>query len=68
MCPVIVSIIAILAATQQSAACAPSCGSANISNTPLNNTIDRMMASDVEEAQWRGICHSFCIKSKFNVS
>ena len=48
--------------TQQSRACAPSCAGASTSQRGVvNKTIERVMVSGVEEAQWRGICHSFCI-------
>ena len=54
-------IIAVLTA-QQSRACAPSCAGASIpSQQVVNKTIERVVVSGVEEAQWRGICHSFCI-------
>ena len=57
----IVVIIALLLA-QQPRACAPSCTGASVtSNRVVNKTIDRVVVSGLEEAQWRGMCHSFCI-------
>ena len=48
---------------QQLRACAPSCAGANTISQRgvVNKTIERVVVSGVEEAQWRGICHSFCI-------
>ena len=67
---VIASFIVILGAVQQSgAACTRSCDGASIPSTQLSSkTVERVIVSNVEEAQWRGVCHSFCIKPKFNVS
>ena len=56
-----VVIVAVLLA-QQSRACAPSCTGASVTNNRVvNKTIDRVAVSSVEEAQWRGMCHSLCI-------
>ena len=64
----LIAAIAVLIA-QQSRACAPSC--ANFSTTGqrvVNKTIERALVSGVEEAQWRGICHSFCVTvSRYHV-
>ena len=71
---VIASFIVILGAVQQSGAapgtaCTTSCDGVSIPSTQLSSkTVERVMVSNVEEAQWRGVCHSFCIKPKFNVS
>ena len=56
----VVVIVAVLTA-QQSRACAPSCAGASIPSQQVVKTIERVVVSGVEEAQWRGICHSFCI-------
>jgi len=54
-------IIASLLA-HQSRACAPSCANASTtSKRVVNKTVERVLVSGVEEAQWRGACHSFCI-------
>lgn len=60
--PLVVVVIAILSA-QHSRACAPSCAAAfSVRNTQIvNKTFERVVVSSVEEAQWRGACHSFCI-------
>jgi len=58
---VVVLITAILLA-QQSCGCAPSCaGASTTSKGVVNKTVERVLVSGVEEAQWRGACHSFCI-------
>ena len=47
---------------QRSHACAPSCASdSTTSQQVVNKTIERVLVSGVEEAQWRGMCHSFCV-------
>ena len=55
----IILLIAVLVA-QRSRACAPNCASIT-SNRVVNKTIDRVVVGGVEEAQWRGMCHSLCI-------
>ena len=55
----IVLLIAVIVA-QRSRACAPNCASVT-SNHVVRKTIDRVVVSGVEEAQWRGMCHSLCI-------
>ena len=58
----IVGVVVAILLAQQSRACAPSCIDASvISNRVVNKTIDRVVVSSVEEAQWRGMCHSLCI-------
>ena len=48
--------------TQRSHACAPSCASdSKTSQQVVNKTIERVLVSGVEEAQWRGMCHSSCV-------
>ena len=54
---VVVLITAILLA-QQSCGCA---GASTTSKRVVNKTVERVLVSGVEEAQWRGACHSFCI-------
>ena len=56
---VVVLIVTLIA--QQSRACAPSCASATLPTKRVVKTVERVEVGDVEEAQWRGICHSFCI-------
>ena len=47
---------------QRSRACSPSCASnSTTSQQVVNKTIERVLVSGVEEAQWRGMCHSFCV-------
>lgn len=61
ICSFVALIVAVLIA-KQSRACGPSCAGASVtSKRVVNKTIERVMVSGVEEAQWRGICHSFCI-------
>ena len=45
---------------QQTRACASSCAGAG-TKLVVNKTVERVEVSDVEQAQWRGACHSLCI-------
>ena len=60
----LVVVLTVVLITQQSLACAPSCAGATSTASQrgvVNKTIERVVVSGVEEAEWRGICHSFCI-------
>lgn len=55
-------IAAFVFMAQRSRACAPTCSGDDItSQQAVNKTIERGLVSGVEEAQWRGMCHSFCV-------
>lgn len=56
-------VLVLVLVAQYSLACAPSCAGASVTSNRrvVNKTVERVEANDVEEAQWRGICHSFCI-------
>ena len=43
--------------------CAPSCKTLMKSDPPFRKTIERALVSSIDEAQWRGTCHSFCVKN-----
>jgi len=57
----VVSFIITFLLTQPSHACAPSCAITSERAVTVNKTVERVLVSGVEEAQWRGACHSFCI-------
>lgn len=56
-------VLIVVLVAQYSRACTPNC--ASVSGTPskrvINENVERVEVSDVDEAQWRGVCHSFCI-------
>ena len=55
-------IVLLIAVLQHSRACAPNCASVTVTrNRVVNKIIDRVVVGGVEEAQWRGMCHSLCI-------
>ena len=62
----VVLLVAVLI-VQQTRACAPasSCARAG-SKRAVNKTVERVEVTDVEEAQWRGACHSLCITVSLN--
>jgi len=43
--------------------CASSCNTLVKGAPPFRKTIERALVSSIDEAQWRGACHSFCVKN-----
>ena len=55
-------VVVAVVIVQQTRACASSCtGASTIIKRVVNKTVERVEVSDVNEAQWRGACHSVCI-------
>ena len=57
----LLAVLLVAVIVQQTRACASSqCAGASTKRV-VNKTVERVEVSDVEQAQWRGACHSLCI-------
>ena len=56
-------VLIVILVAQCSRACTPNCTGASVTTSKrvINEIVERVEVSDVDEAQWRGACHSFCI-------
>ena len=56
---VVLFVVAVVI-VQKTRACASSCTGASLTRV-VNKTVERVEVNDVDEAHWRGACHSVCI-------